>query len=242
MSKNKQAVILAGGKGTRLRPYTTVLPKPLMPLGDRSILELIINQLAEFGFTDIILAVNHQASIIQALIGDGSKYGVKIRYVLEDKVLGTMGPLSYMKEFLQDQFIVMNGDILTDLKFDRFLKAHEKSKKIFSISAFERVEKIDYGVLLENKNTLTGFKEKPSEKYLVSMGIYAVNKEILKYIPAGQAFGFDQLMLSLLKKKKHVNIIKHHGDWLDIGRPDDYMKAIDLFENKKADYIHQSKK
>ena len=227
----KRAIILAGGKGTRLRPYTVVLPKPLMPIGDYPILEVIIRQLKQHDFTDITMAVNHQAEIIKAFFGDGSKWGVKIDYSLEDKALSTMAPLKLIKD-LPDDFLVMNGDILTDLDFSKFYENHINSKNIFTISSYQREVKSEFGVLdVDNVDTLIGFREKPVTIYDVSMGIYMVSKRVLKYIPEDTFYGFDHLMLDLIKNNQKPKVKKFDGYWLDIGRVDDYNIAIDIFES-----------
>ncbi|MDP2587536.1 MAG: sugar phosphate nucleotidyltransferase [bacterium] len=234
---SKRAIILAGGKGLRLRPYTVVLPKPLMPIGEHPILEVVVRQLAYFGFDHITMAVNHQADIIRAFFGSGEKWGIQIDYVLEKDPLGTMGPLKLIKD-LPDNFIVMNGDVLTDLHFGDLYNKHVASEEIFSISAHQRVQQIDYGVLRVKDNQLTGFEEKPSLPYEVSMGVYCVNKKALDYIPEGP-FGFDSLMHVLLAKKISVQTIPHAGHWLDIGRPDDYARAIEEFDQNKNKFLHQ---
>jgi NDP-sugar pyrophosphorylase family protein len=234
MKIEKVAILLAGGLGTRLRPYTTVLPKPLMPIGVYTILEIVIRQLSQQGFTKLILAVNHQADLIKAFFGLGEKWGVEIFYSVETMPLGTMGPLKLIND-LPENFIVMNGDILTDLKIDEFLNDHIKRRSIFSIASSRRVEMADYGVLeVDGNRNLKGFKEKPSFEFDVSMGIYAVSKKVLSHIPDSKAFGFDQLMLKLLDEKKAMPFVAHHsGYWLDIGRPSDYEKALEQFEEKK---------
>jgi NDP-sugar pyrophosphorylase family protein len=234
---NKHAVILAGGKGSRLRPYTVVLPKPLMPIGEYPILEVIIRQLVLQGFTQITLAVNHQAEIIVAFFGDGSKWGISINYSLEDQPLGTMGPLKLIKD-LPDNFLVMNGDILTDMVYKDFYETHVKNDALFSISSHVREEKIDYGVLQTENHILTGFKEKPTKSFEVSMGIYMLNKKVLDYIPDNTPFGFDHLMLSLLDQKKNVFVNTYTGLWLDIGRPDDYIEAIECFDQLKDKILY----
>lgn len=234
MSK-KTAVVLAGGKGTRLRPYTVALPKPLVPVGDKPILEIIIIRLAKQGFRRIIITVNHQADIIMAYFGCGDKWGVEIEYSLEDKPLGTMGPLRLLKN-LPDDFLVMNGDVLTDIDYSAFLETHIKSKNIFSISSYKRIQKNDYGVLEVEDDKLQGFKEKPETQFIVSMGVYAVSKKVLKYIPENQFFGFDALMLTLLKQNVVIGVYEHRGYWMDIGRPDDYQQAVEDIENGKFIY------
>ncbi len=233
----KRAVILAGGKGSRLRPYTVVLPKPLMPVGEYPVLEIIIRQLAHFGFTHVTLTVNHQADIIRAYFGDGSKWNLHIDYSLEDKPLSTMGPLKLIGD-LPDHFLVMNGDVLTDLNLSGFFDLHSSGNRIFTISAYRRTEISEYGVLETNaENLLTHFIEKPKRDYIVSMGIYMASKQVISHIPGGKAFGFDQLMLELLAKKEPVQVIPHNGYWLDIGRPDDYLEAIEEFGRSRKRFM-----
>lgn len=233
----KRAIILAGGKGTRLRPYTIVLPKPLMPIGDYPILEVIVRQLVFHNFTHITMAVNHQADLIKTFFGDGSKWNIRIDYSLEDKPLSTMAPLKLIKD-LPDNFLVMNGDILTDLDYGFFFDTHVKNKNIFTISSYQREVKSEFGVLkLDKRDTLIGFKEKPVITYDVSMGMYMVSKEVISYIPENTFYGFDHLMLDLIKKKKEIKIQKFNGYWLDIGRPDDYEQAIEEFDKLKKIFL-----
>lgn len=229
-------MIMAGGKGTRLRPYTMVIPKPLVPVGQYPIMEIVIRQLAMAGFDRIIIAVNHQAELIETYFGDGSKYGLSIEYSLETTPLSTMGPLRLMKD-LPDDFLVMNSDVLTDLDFATFLDEHKKSGKIFSIASYKRVQNVEYGVLHESNGVLTGFSEKPKLDYLVSMGVYAVSKRVLDFIPENTFFGFDNLMTMLIESKEEVAIKLHEGYWLDIGRPDDYQMATDEFESKRELFL-----
>ena len=230
---SKRAVILAGGKGTRLKPYTISLPKPLVPVGDMPILEIIIRQLTKSGFDHITITINHMADIIRAYCGDGTKWGIKIDYSLEDKPLSTMGPLKLIKDLPED-FLVMNGDVLTDLDFNSFYEDHVKSQDIFTISAYSRDQKVDYGVLeVGNGNKLVNFVEKPVTRYNVSMGVYMANKKILDYIPENQLYGFDHLMLDLIRFHNPATVKVHSGYWLDIGRPDDYEKACKDVEEKK---------
>lgn len=223
----KRAVLLAGGLGTRLRPYTVALPKPLMPIGQYPILEVIVRQLKAEGFGHITLAVNHQADLFRAFFGDGTKWGLTIDYSLETKPLSTMGPLKLIGD-LPENFLVMNGDILSDVRYGAFLERHVHSGNLFTISASERQQKIDYGVLkVDGDGSLTGFEEKPSHSFLVSMGVYAVSRRVLESIPVDQAFGFDHLVLGYLGSGDRVSTEIHRGYWLDIGRPDDYERAIE---------------
>jgi len=234
---NKRAVVLAGGLGSRLRPYTILLPKPLMPIGEHTILELIIRQLISFGYDHVTLAVNHQYELIKAYFGDGSRWGIAVDYSLEEKPLGTMGPLKNIRDLPRD-FLVMNGDILTDLNYSHLFKKHVNDNCLFSVSSYERENVIDYGVLQVNeKSRLVGFSEKPTSIFEVSMGIYMVNRDVLRYIPEDTYFGFDNLMSTLLSERREINVIKHGGYWLDIGRPDDYEKAIDEYNQNQTQFL-----
>ena len=218
----RHAVILAGGRGTRLRPYTVTLPKPLVPIADMPVLEIVIRQLVDAGFESATIAVNHQADLIKAFFGDGAKWGIKLAYSLEQQPLGTMGPLRLIQD-LPDHFLVMNGDVLTDLKFGAFLGDHVESQALFTISAAARTQSIDFGVLhFDTEGRLRGFEEKPTIPYTVSMGVYGVSRDVLEWIAPGEAFGFDRLMHALLAAQKRVRVLPHPGFWLDIGRPDDY--------------------
>jgi NDP-sugar pyrophosphorylase family protein len=232
---SKRAVILAGGKGTRLKPYTISLPKPLVPIGEMPIIEMIIRQLVRNGFDYITITVNHMAEIIRAYCGDGSKWGVKIDYSLEDKPLSTMGPLKLIPD-LPENFLVMNGDVLTDLDFGSFYEFHVQDRNIFTVSSYKREQKIDYGVLEVGENgKLKNFVEKPTQHYQVSMGVYMANRQILDYIPENQSYGFDHLMLDLIKFNHPALVKLHSGYWLDIGRPDDYEKACNDYELNKIE-------
>src|SRR6266498_4100727 len=175
----RRAVILAGGRGNRLRPYAVVLPKPLMPIGDYPILEVIVRQLAQQGFSRITMAVNHQANLIQAFFGDGAQWGIGIDYSRESQPLSTVAPLALIPD-LPDHFLLMNGDVLTDLRFDAFLDRHACREDRFTISAARRTEITEYGVLhTDASGVLNGFEEKLEKRYLVSMGVYGVSKSLL---------------------------------------------------------------
>lgn len=221
-----KAVILAGGKGTRLKPYTTVIPKPLVPVGERAIIDILISRLVKCGVDEVFICLNHFAEIIMAFLGDGSKFGIKINYSLEEEPLGTVAPISLIKGLPQD-FLVMNGDLLTDLDFRQLFSLHTSGNALLTVSTYHRTTKIDFGVLELDPadNKVTGFVEKPEYSFNVSMGVYAMNRKVLDFIPRNKAFGFDNLMLCLLEKKIPVNVFPYNGYWLDIGRPDDYEKA-----------------
>ena len=221
-----RVIIMCGGKGKRLRPYTTVLPKPLMPIGDRSILELVLRKLAAAGFRHVTLCVGYLAEIMQAVIGDGSKFGLQVDYALEEKPLGTIGPLAFL-ENLGTDFLVMNGDVLTDLNPMDVVTLHRQTKAELTIATYERTHQIDFGVLQCDTGTeeVHAFIEKPTRSYRVSMGIYCLNKSLLPLIPKGEYFGFDQLVLRLLAERRRVQSCLHQGYWLDIGRLEDYEAA-----------------
>lgn len=225
-----RAIILAGGKGTRLRPYTTLIPKPLVPLGGKySILEIIIMQLSRSGFTHITLAVNHLSHLIMAYFGDGSRLGVKLDYSLEDGELSTIGPLTLIDDLPED-FLVMNGDILCDLDYRAFYRRHVEEASEISVSAYRRQVKVDFGVLrYDENNRLNAFEEKPVFDFDVSMGIYCMNRKVIDALPRGEKYGFDNLMIDGLAEKKSINIRPFDGYWLDIGRPDDYQYADEHF-------------
>lgn len=228
---SKRAIILAGGKGTRLKPYTVSLPKPLVPLDDRPILEVVISQLKKHGFNRITITVNHMADIIKAFFGDGSKWDIEIDYTLESKPLSTMGPLTLVQD-LPENFLVMNGDVLTDLNYSDFYDMHEKSGAIFTIGSHRRHDKIDYGLLHTDEDKhLIKFEEKPTYDFLVSMGVYMVNKQVLEYIPNDTFFGFDHLMYKLLEVGKLPKVYEYSGFWLDIGRPSDYEIATQKIQD-----------
>ncbi len=235
---SKRAIILVGGKGSRLRPYTIVLPKPMMPIGEYPILEVIVRQLVHFGFDHITMAVNHQAEIIKAFFQGGEKWGITIDYSLEDRPLGTMGPLHLIKD-LPKHFLVMNGDILTDLDFSDFYNEHTNNSEVFSISSYVRTQIIDYGVLDTNENRhLCDFKEKPEYEYEVSMGVYMLSADVINFIPQEKTYGFDNLMHDLLNTNNNVSVKKYDGYWLDIGRADDYAQAIEEFDSMKHKFLY----
>jgi NDP-mannose synthase len=232
-----QAVILAGGKGTRMKPYTTILPKPLMPLGDLPILEIIIKQLKSYGVTDIVLAVGYLSELLRAYFGNGEKWGVHITYSYEKEPLGTAAPLKLI-DYLEDNFFVMNGDILTDIVFTDFYRYHCESGSLCTIATFDKEVKIDLGVLAINEQqAVTNYIEKPKYNYCVSMGIYSFMKEAVDYIPKGTYFDFPELIKVLIRENQSVKSYKFDGYWLDIGRKDDYEIALDEFEAHKSSFL-----
>jgi NDP-sugar pyrophosphorylase family protein len=231
-----QAVVLAGGKGTRLRPYTAEIPKPLVTVGDKPIIEILLRQMEKSGVGKVHIAVNHLAHLIMAVLGDGAGLGMDIVYSHEATPLSTVGPIRLI-ENLPEHFIVANGDILTDLDFKLLYDAHVKSRALLTVATHRRTYKVDYGVLDVNADgTLTGFHEKPQYTCTVSMGIYVFSREIVSLIPPDQKFGFDDLMLTLLNRHEHVNLFPYDGYWLDIGRPEDYEQANQDIE-KDSNFI-----
>lgn len=229
------AVILAGGKGVRLRPYTTCLPKPLVPIGDKhSILEIVMRQLAHYGFVSATLAIGHFGQLIQAYTGDGSQWGLEVDYQTEDTPLGTIGPLLSMLDSLPENFLVMNGDILTDLDYGAVLRSHECSGAPLTVATYERSVKIDFGVLETEGQQIVGFREKPTLGYSVSMGVYALSKSTIAHYEVGRPFGFDDLVLDLLAAGTQPETHRFAGYWLDIGRPDDYDRANLEFADLEA--------
>lgn len=225
-----RAIILAGGKGTRLKPYTTLIPKPLVPIGGKySILEVILMQLADAGFTRVTLAVNHLANLIQAYFGDGERFGLEIDYSIEEVPLNTIGPLTLIND-LPENFLVMNGDILCDLDYGKFFEQHAACNADVSVSSFQRDVKVDFGVLDYDKdNRLTAFREKPEYHFDVSMGIYCLNKRAIDRLQKGASYGFDQLMVDGIEQGHHIAVCPFDGFWLDIGRPEDYAYADEHF-------------
>ena len=229
-----RAILLAGGKGTRLKPYTTTLPKPLVPIGDEMpILEIVIRQLARDGFTHITIAVNHMANFIRAFFGDGSAWNIRIDYSMEEKPLSTIGPLTLIGD-LPENFLVMNGDILCDLNYKNFYDYHLKKKNEVSVSVYSRDAKIDFGVMKFDENKMVnGFIEKPVYHFDVSMGIYCMNSSVIQSLKRGETYGFDNLMIDGIIKKQKIEAVPHGGLWLDIGRPDDYDFANENFASLK---------
>lgn len=234
-SNISQAVILAGGQGRRLQPYTKILPKPLFPIGEKPIIEILLRQLAKAGIREIIIAVGYQAELIRIIIGDGSQFGLKIRYSLEKSALGTAGPLKKIRG-LKNNFLVLNGDILTDLPVRDFIKSHIKSRAMATVAAFKRSEKVNFGVIHPEKDIILSYQEKPVNNYLVSMGIYAFNRDIIKFIPS-RKYDFPELVNKLIDLKNNPVIYRHRGYWFDIGRPVDWEKADKIFQQKPKHFL-----
>jgi NDP-sugar pyrophosphorylase family protein len=225
----RTAVILAGGRGSRLAPYTTVIPKPLLPVGDRAILEIVLRQLGAAGVQDIVMAVGHMAHLFEALMGDGTQYGLRVRYHVEQTPLGTAGPLARL-DGLDETFLMMNGDVLTDLEYGALVAAHEESGNRLTIATHRRTVETDYGILhLDGlrgpTGAVRGYEEKPTLDYLVSMGVYVLDPAAIDHVPADRPFDLPDLVLALLAADEPVGSFEYDGYWLDIGRHDDYAQA-----------------
>lgn len=228
-----RAIIMAGGKGERLRPYTAIIPKPLMPIGDVAILEVVIKQIKAAKIDSITIAVGYLGNLIEAYVGDGSRFGISIDFIYEEKPLSTIGPLAFI-DGLDETFIVMNGDILSDLNLLDLIAFHKSKKSNATIATYNRNLKIDFGVLgFDNTRRVTTFIEKPEYNYDVSMGIYVFEPAILKYINKGKPYGLDSLVLDMIENQDKLYSYSFNGYWLDIGRPDDYEIAIDKFKESR---------
>jgi len=228
-------VILAGGLGTRLRPYTTVLPKPLMPVGDRPILDIVIRQLARAGFERITIATGYLAELIEAFFRDGESYGVKIDYFREREPLGTVGALALIEGLHEEHVLVMNGDVLTDVDYAALLERHRDSEAVATIATKTRHVKISLGVLRfgddGDPTRLTGYDEKPEIDYTASMGVYCFAPRALSFIEPGERLDFPDLILRLIAAGEVVRAWPSDDYWLDIGRHDDYEQALEEFES-----------
>ena len=226
-----RAIILAGGKGVRLAPVTDVIPKPLVPLGGRPIMEIVIRQLQRHGFRHITLAVGYMADLIRAYFGDGAKLGVHLDYSYEAKPMGTVGPLALIND-LDDTFLVMNADVLTDFNYHDLLNFHKAHGGVATIGAYQRQVTIDLGVIkADGDHRVQSYIEKPTISHLVSMGVYVFEPQILSYIRGSGYLDFPDLVNMLLREGQQVSYLPHNGYWLDIGRHDDYAQAAEQFED-----------
>jgi NDP-sugar pyrophosphorylase family protein len=228
---------MAGGKGTRLAPYTTVLPKPLMPVDEQPILEIVLRQLARHHFTHVTVCVGHLANLLMAFFGDGKKLGIEIEYALEDKPLGTIGPLRLL-ELPEEPFLVMNGDILTDLNYSELYREHLEGDQLLTIAGFRRHVDISLGVLEYGADRrLTGFREKPRMLFDVSMGVYVMSPAVTQFISKTGNYGFDNLVLDLMAAERPPVVFPFDGLWLDIGRHEDYEEATKVFRSHRQRFL-----
>jgi NDP-mannose synthase len=231
----KRAVILAGGEGTRLRPYTTVLPKPLMPIGDRPVLDIVVRQLKAHGFERITIATGYLAELIEVFFRDGSAYGIPIDYHRESEPLGTVGALALIDGLAQDDVLVMNGDVLTDIDYGALLERHRGSDAAATIATKERQINVSLGVLRfgdeSDATRLTGYDEKPAIDYTASMGVYCFAPRALAHLVPGERVDFPELVLRLIAAGEIVRAWPSEDYWLDIGRHDDYEQAQEEVES-----------
>ncbi len=236
--ENDCVVILVGGQGSRLKPYTTVLPKPLIPVGDVPILEVVVNQLRDSGFRRLIFATNYRDGLVRSYFGNGDAYGVEIIYSKEAHPLGTVGPLHLVAEHLPETFLMMNGDILTDLNYRDLFDTHEQSGGLLTLGTYTRRVQVADGVLDINESGLvTGFREKPVIPLPISLGAYAMSRDVLNHIPTDCAFGMDDLVQHFIKQGIAVNTFRHDGRWLDIGCPQDLERANELFTTERTAFL-----
>lgn len=225
-SGNVHAVVLAGGRGVRLRPYTTRLPKPLVPIGDEhAILDIVLHQLSAAGFDHVTLAIGFLGQLVKAYIGDGDRFGLRVDYWDEVRPLGTMGPLVAHRDELPEQVLVINGDVLTDLDLASVMAGHAGSCAPLTVCTYRRDQLIDFGVLVTEGDRIVEFREKPVEVFQVSMGVYVVSAGTFDPYPRDEPLGFDELVLDLLSRGQPPRVHPFDGYWLDIGRPDDYERA-----------------
>jgi NDP-sugar pyrophosphorylase family protein len=234
-----KAVILAGGKGARLAPYTKILPKPLMPIGDMPILEVLLRQIKNAGIEDVVITVGHLADLLRTFFQDGKVLGLHITYSLENTPLGTAGPLSLVKG-LDRTFLVSNGDVLTTLDLKDLIRFHSEQGATATIAVHRRKVDIDYGVVqCDEDSHLVGYIEKPSIDYLVSMGIYVFEPKVLTYVSSNQYLDLPDLIRKMLSAGEKVAGFPYAGYWQDLGRPDDYEHATHDFETMRADFLKE---
>lgn len=229
-----KVVILAGGRGTRLLPYTLVLPKPLIPMGDIPVIESLLKWLRRNGIKNIHIMVGYLGHLIKALCGNGSQWDMNIEYSEEPKPLGTIGPLLLLKHELQDTFLVTNGDLITDMDLREFIQFHKSHGEILTVAVKERSIKIDLGVLESEDGIVSRFREKPQIKFQASMGIYCMEPKIIEYIPEGMPFGFDDLMHTLMSADVPIRAYHHTGHWMDLGREEDLIEAQKMLLMRRA--------
>ena len=236
-----KAVILAGGKGTRLAPYTKILPKPLMPIGDMPILEVLLRQMKIAGIEQVVLTVGHLSELLRTFFQDGRQWGVNIQYSYEQSPLGTAGPISLI-DGLDETFLVTNGDVLTTLRFADLVRFHREQGGIATIAVHQRKVKIDLGVIQWNgKPEINGYIEKPTYDYCVSMGVYVFEPRVLEYIPHGEYLDFPDLVKKMIAAGEKIVGYEFGDYWQDLGRPDDYEQAALDFEQMRHEFLPEEK-
>ena len=234
-----KALILVGGKGTRLKPYTNSIPKPLLPVGEKPILEIILMQLKNSGVNEVILAVGHMSQLFESFFGDGSRLGINISYTFEDKPVGTAGAIAYAIDFFEDDFIVMNGDLLTTLNYKKMYHTHQKKCASGTIAISRREVKMDFGIVeTDSEGLLTSYKEKPSYYYDFGMGVNIINVDAVRpFLEKGKYLDMPNLMLLLKESGRKVYSYQEDCFWLDMGRPDDYEKANEVFLKRQREFL-----
>ena len=229
-NKPNKVILMVGGLGTRLRPLTNDVPKPMLDVGNKPILHTIVENFAKYGYTDIIMCVNYKSEIIKEYFGNGDKFGVKIEYVLESQRMGTAGALSLLKERPKDDFFVMNGDLLTNVNFEYLHEYHKDSNALASICIRKYEMQVPYGVVNVRANKVTSIEEKPTQSFFVSAGIYMFSPIVLDFIPKGVFYDMPTLFSELLKHDFPIHPFPIREYWLDIGRMDEYRRANDEYE------------
>lgn len=229
-----KAVILSGGLGTRLKPFTEVIPKPLLPIGEKAVLEIQIEHLKKHGFDEIFLATNYKSSYIENFFGDGSKYGVALYISKEEKPLGTVGPIKLLEEKLEQPFLVMNGDILTLLNYSALYDFAFFQDSLLTIGTKEIITPFQFGNIFTNGNYVTGIDEKPDIRTTILAGIYIFRPELLEIIPKDTYYGMDMLIKEMIARTMPITHYPIREYWLDIGRIDDYEKAQEIYKERFA--------
>ncbi len=230
-----EAIVLAGGKGTRLAPFTHVLPKPLLPVGQRPILDLVLTQLSRAGCARATIAVGHLGYLIETYCGDGGRWGLEIEYFRESTPLGTVGALAHIAVPATSAFLVMNGDVLSDISFAHLLDAHAQSGAELTVASFRRTVRDELGIIeTDGEGAVRAYREKPEHEYLVSMGIYALSRSVVALIPPNESMDFPELVDRLLREQRRVQAHIHADYWLDLGRPDDFARANEEFESVRC--------
>lgn len=226
----KAAIILSGGLGSRLRPFTSIMPKPLLPVGEKAVLELQIENLKKAGFTDIYLATNYKSEYIEKFFGNGSSYGINLKFSKEDKPLGTVGPIKLLENVLKNTFLVMNGDILTDLDFNELYQFGNEQESNLTVSIKKMIMPFRFGNIEFKDHLVTNIIEKPNIVTYALAGIYIMKPDIFKIIPKGIRYDMDQLMRTMLENGDAISKYEIENYWLDIGCDEDYKKAQEIFK------------
>lgn len=223
--RDLKAVIQAGGRGTRLAPYSTVLPKALMPVGEGTVIDHLLEQFRDAGVGEVFITVSKFGPLIRSYCGDGSRWDLEISYVTEEQPRGTIGGLNLVRDRLSGPFFVANSDVFTDLQLKDLLAVHASDQAALTVVVTRQRVNIAYGVLDHADGRVTDFREKPTQEFSVSTGIYCMRPEVFEFIPESGSFGFDHLLRTMLGAGQAVGVYEHLGSWVDIGRVEDLRKA-----------------